>query len=162
MTILNWLSSFLPTRKRPTARTRTLVRARYDAAVINEDNRRHWANADGLSANSANSAEVRRVLRNRSRYEVANNSYARGIVLTLAHDVVGTGPRLQLLTQDGEANRRIEQAFMLWSRAVGLPEKLRTMRMARATDGEAFAILTNTEISVSRFRHSQSSNSGRR
>jgi lambda family phage portal protein len=143
MTMLNWLSSFLPTRKRPTARTRTLVRARYDAAVTNEDNRRHWANADGLSANSANSADVRRVLRNRSRYEVANNSYARGIVLTLAHDVVGTGPRLQLLTQDGEANRRIEQAFMLWSRAVGLPEKLRTMRTARATDGEAFAILTN-------------------
>lgn len=124
-------------------RSRSIVRARYDAAVTNEDNRRHWANADGISANAANSAEVRRVLRNRSRYEVANNSYARGIVLTLAHDVVGTGPRLQLLTADAEANRRIEQAFMLWAKTVGLPEKLRTMRMARATDGESFAILTN-------------------
>ena len=74
----------------------------------------------------------RSILRNRSRYEVANNSYARGIVLTLAHDVIGTGPRLQLLTADAEANRRIEQAFMLGAKAVGLPEKLRTMRMARA------------------------------
>jgi lambda family phage portal protein len=116
---------------------------RYDAATTTADNSRHWAAADGLSANSANSAQVRRILRNRARYEVANNSYARGIVLTLAHDVIGTGPRLQLLTEDAQANRKIEQAFMQWSKAVRLPDKLRTMRMARATDGEAFAILTN-------------------
>ncbi len=64
-------------------------------------------------------------------------------MLTLAHDVVGTGPRLQLLTSDTEANRRLEQVFMQWSKAVGLPEKLRTMRIARATDGESFAVLTN-------------------
>jgi lambda family phage portal protein len=120
-----------------------VLRARYDAAVANDDNRRHWANADGLSANAANSAEVRRVLRNRARYEVANNSYARGIVLTLANDVIGTGPRLQLLTPDSEANRQIEREFMKWSKAVSLPERLRTMRIARAEDGEAFAVLTS-------------------
>lgn len=122
-----------------------VVRARYDAAVTNEDNRRHWASADGLSANSANSAPVRRILRNRSRYEVANNSYARGIVLTLAHDVVGTGPRLQMLTADAEANRRIEIEFSRWAKGVGLAAILRTMRMARATDGEAFAVLTSNQ-----------------
>jgi lambda family phage portal protein len=119
------------------------VRGRYDAAVTTDDNRRHWANADGLSANAANSAEVRRVLRNRARYEVANNSYAKGLVLTIANAVVGTGPRLQLLTNDGEANTRIEREFMTWAKAVRLPEKLRTMRMARITDGEAFAVLTS-------------------
>ncbi len=118
-----------------------VVRARYDAAATNEDNRRHWANADGLSANAANSPEVRRILRNRSRYEVANNSYARGIILTLANDVIGTGPRLQMLTADGEANRRIELEFARWSKSIGLAEKLRTMRIARGADGEAFAIL---------------------
>ena len=119
------------------------LRGRYDAATTNDDNRRHWAAADGLSANAANNPQVRRVLRNRARYEVANNSYARGIVLTLANDVVGTGPRLQMLTADAEANSRIEREFMSWSRAVALPEKLRTMRLARAVDGEAFAILTS-------------------
>lgn len=123
-----------------------LVRARYDAAANNDDNRRHWANADGLSANSANSPEVRRVLRNRARYEVANNSYARGIVLTLAHDVVGTGPRLQLLTPDPEANNRIEREFQRWAKAIRLPETLRTMRFARAEDGETFAILTSNPL----------------
>lgn len=144
--MLTWLSRIFsrtqPDRQLHT-RWRSAVRGRYDAAVTNDDNRRHWSHADGLSANAANSPEVRRTLRNRARYETANNSYARGIVLTLSHDVVGTGPRLQLLTSDAEANRRIEQAFMLWARAIGLPEKLRTMRVARATDGEAFAILTS-------------------
>jgi lambda family phage portal protein len=119
-----------------------MVRARYDAAATSDENRRHWANADALSANAANNAEVRRVLRTRARYETANNSYARGIVLTLANDVVGTGPRLQLLTADAEANRTIERQFMLWAKATRLADKLRTMRAARATDGEAFAILT--------------------
>ena len=141
--MFRWLTSMLASKPQSSRRALRLLRARYDAAVTNEDNRRHWANADGLSANAANSPEVRRLLRNRSRYEVANNSYARGIVLTLANDVVGKGPRLQLLTDDAEANRRIEQTFMTWSKAVGLPEKLRTMRAARASDGEAFAILTS-------------------
>ena len=118
-----------------------VIRGRYDAAVTNDENRRHWAGADNHSANAANSREVRRILRMRSRYEVANNSYAKGIVLTLAADCIGTGPRLQVLTDSSEANRRIERSFQDWSRAVRLPEKLRTLRMARATDGEGFAVL---------------------
>jgi len=57
---------------------------------------------------------VRRVLRNRARppnYEVANNSYAKGMggVLTLANDTIGTGPRLQMLTEDADANARPPQ-----------------------------------------------------
>jgi lambda family phage portal protein len=142
--VFSWLANLFTSKPiRQSGRTLRLVRARYDAAATSDDNRRHWANADGLSANAANSPEVRRVLRNRARYEVANNSYARGIVLTLAHDVVGTGPRLQLRTANVEASNRIEREFARWSQAVALAEKLRTMRMARAEDGEAFAILTS-------------------
>ncbi|MDZ4848089.1 MAG: phage portal protein [Pirellulaceae bacterium] len=119
------------------------IDARYDAAVTSEDNRRHWAAADGMSAVAANSPEVRRTLRNRSRYEIANNSYARGISLTLANDCVGTGPRLQMLTDDDEANRFVEQEFFAWADAIGLAEKLRTMRLARVSDGESFGLLTS-------------------
>ena len=110
--------------------------ARYDAAVTTSDNVRHWAAADGLSANAANNPDVRRTLRNRSRYEIANNSYARGISLTLANDCVGTGPRLQMLTANANANRIVEQEFFAWADAIGLAEKLRTMRLARVSDGE--------------------------
>ena len=119
-----------------------ILRARYDAAQTTAENARHWAMADALSADAAMSADVRRKLRERARYEVANNSYAKGIVLTIANDCVGTGPRLQLLTPIAEANRQVEAAFANWAKAVDLAGKLRTMRMAKTTDGEVFAVLT--------------------
>ncbi len=88
---MNWssrLSNWLrPSARRPDSadvghhrlsKSRILsLLSRYDAAVTNDDNRRHWAAADGFSANTANNPDVRRTLRNRSRYEVANNSYAQ-------------------------------------------------------------------------------------
>ncbi len=141
--MFRWLSSMFASKATRSTRGRALVHARYDAASTTDDNRRHWAAADGLSANAANSPEVRRILRNRARYEVANNSYARGITLTLANDCIGTGPRLQLLTPSAEANRLIEAEFSRWAHSVDLAQKLRTMRLAQAQDGEAFAILTS-------------------
>ncbi|MFO8014546.1 MAG: phage portal protein [Phycisphaerae bacterium] len=119
-----------------------MLRARYDAAQTTAENARHWAMADALSADAAGTADVRRRLRERARYEVANNSYAKGIVLTLANDCVGTGPRLQLLGASADVNRRVEAAFARWAGAIDLAGKLRTMRMAKVTDGEAFAVLT--------------------
>ncbi|HOI56966.1 MAG TPA: phage portal protein [Phycisphaerae bacterium] len=132
----------LPAVLRAGSRLPLVMRARYDAAQTTADSARHWAMADALSADSAMSADVRRKLRQNARYEVANNSYAKGIVLTLANDCVGTGPRLQLLTSDGKLNNRVEEAFADWCRAVSLAAKLRTMRAAKATDGETFAVLT--------------------
>lgn len=120
-----------------------VVRGKYDAAQTTPENRRHWANADYLSADAAMGADVRRVLRSRARYEVANNSYAKGIVLTLANYVVGTGPRLQMLTDDSEANRLIEREFSRWASGVGLAHKLRTMRIAQCESGECFGLLTS-------------------
>jgi len=122
-------------------------RAKYDAAQTTSENRRHWANADQLSANAAANPEVRRVLRSRARYEIANNGYARGIVNTLANYVVGTGPRLQMLTDDPDANRIIEREFMRWAKATRLAQRLWTMRVSQCESGEVFAILsTNPRI----------------
>ena len=124
-----------------------VVKARFDAAQTSRDNVRHWAMADHLSADIEASPEVRRTLRMRARYEVANNSYAKGLVQMLANDTIGTGPRLQMLSEDESFNDELETAFMRWSEAVRLPQKLRTMRMSRCQDGEAFAILsTNPKI----------------
>ena len=117
------------------------IRARFDAATTTKDNARHWSAAEALSADAEADSSVRRTLRIRSRYEVQNNSYARGIVNTLADDVVGTGPRLQMLLDDDALNREIEHDFMVWAKAVHLARKLRTMRVARCQDGEAFAIM---------------------
>lgn len=144
---MGWLRGILGrSTRRPAAPRQLQVRARYDAAITNDANRKHWANADGLSADAAATPEVRRTLRNRARYESANNSYAAGIVATLANDVVGTGPRLQVLTDDPDANNAIEQAFNAWARSINLADRLRTMRMARAHSGECFAKLASNPV----------------
>jgi len=143
------LLAALRARLRGAAPQRALptLRGRYDAAQTTHENRRHWANADHLSARAAASPEVRRTLRSRARYEVANNSYAKGIVLTLANYVVGTGPRLQMLSDDPEANRLVEKEFARWAAGVGLAHKLRTMRVAQCESGECFGLLaTNPRV----------------
>ncbi len=132
-------------------RTRTppkqVVKARFDAAQTSKDNIRHWSMADHLSADEEARPEVRRTLRMRSRYEVANNSYAKGLVQMLANDTIGTGPRLQMLSADEDFNTEVETDFMRWAESVRLAQKLRTMRIARCQDGEAFAaMVTNPKI----------------
>lgn len=122
-------------------RLRGLLKASYDAAQDGTEDSRHWANADSLSADAANSVRVRTRLRNRARYECANNSYAAGILRTLAADTIGPGPYMQLLTDSAEDNRRVEAVFADWAREIGFADKLNVMRQARARDGEAFAVL---------------------
>ena len=96
--MLGWLKARFGGRREPAPIARRgrmrFVRGRFDAAQTTADNRRHWAYADSLSTDAAGTAAVRQTLRNRARYEVANNSYAKGIVLTLANDTIGAGPRL--------------------------------------------------------------------
>lgn len=116
-------------------------RARFDAAQTTKDNARHWAAAEFLSADAEADPAVRKTLRTRARYEVQNNSYARGIVSTIANDTVGTGPRLQMLFDSEELNHEIEHDFAVWAKKAQLAAKLRTMRMARCQDGEAFILL---------------------
>ena len=83
----------------------------------------------------------------RLRHEIANNSYARGLVQMLSTDTVGTGPRLQMLSPDEAFNDEVENEFARWAEAIRLAPKLRTMRMARCQDGETFAaMVTNPKV----------------
>lgn len=127
------------------------VQARYDAAQTTPSNARHWAQADWWSADAALHPGIRRTLRSRARYEASNNSYLAGMLQTLATDLVGTGPRLQLILPDVSPEdprvRKVEHAVHEWGRAVDLAAKLRLMRIARAVDGEAFAVKqTNPQL----------------
>ena len=123
-------------------------RSRYDAARTTADNAKHWANADHLAAVSALTPEVRRTLRIRSRYEVQNNCYAAGLVSTLAGDVVGTGPRLQVRTGDQSVNAAVEAAWLTWVKADGLVDKLRVLERSKITDGEGFALFAADATAV--------------
>lgn len=124
--------------------------SKVDAAQTSDENRRHWANADALSADSAYDPGTRWRLRNRSRYEALNNCYAKGAVRSSADDLVGKGPRLQLHIpgdRDDTWSRSIERSYHAWSELSLLPIRLRTAEKARVRDGECFGIFdTNTRL----------------
>jgi capsid protein len=63
----------------------------------------------------------------------------------LAADTIGTGPRLQLMTDNPGLNRMVEEHFQRWADAVHLGDKLRTMRVARCQDGESFAVMVTDD-----------------
>ena len=124
-------------KKKATKAVRSIpiwMKARFDAASTSKDNAKHWAAAEFLSADAEADSAARKILRTRSRYEVQNNSYARGIVNTIADDTIGTGPRLQMLMESDELNKEIEHDFLVWAKRVHLAQKLRTMRVARCQE----------------------------
>lgn len=132
------------TKKKTTRAKSNQVELKYDAAQTTPSNARHWLAADGLSGIESNSEGVRQVLRNRSRYEVSNDTIAHGIIKTLVDDTVGTTPRLQLSSDAGTAkvDELVEKAFKKWATANKLAKKSRLMRRAKIVDGEAFLVLS--------------------
>lgn len=121
--------------------------ASYDAARTDDDNVRHWRNADALSADAAASPSVRAILRSRARYEChENNCYGRGIVRTLANDLFGTGPRLEMMLESDEDNAAIESLWREWVNETGLNDKLRLAHEARIVDGEFFLLFVSNPM----------------
>ena len=100
-------------RSQPRKTEAPVARARFEAAEQGDDYK-HWAGADAFAADAALSPAKRRTMRNRARHERVNNSYLAGISATLASDLIGTGPRLQLDIGDTEAAREVERAFYDW------------------------------------------------
>jgi lambda family phage portal protein len=156
MGIFRKITSWLRSDTAPQQAVRVMARpinARYDAAVGDEFNKNHWNNADSLSAKQANSPAVRERLRNHSRYEVANNCYARGLCNTVADIVIGYGPTLTIKRkpdaseQERKAAAEVSRLFNEWAEEIDLWGKLWTMRVSKLQDGEAFALFrTNPRL----------------
>jgi lambda family phage portal protein len=134
-----FMSSLSPSRPRDNAPHR--ARSRYDAAQTSDENRKHWAAVDSFAAVSQLTPEVRRTLRNRARYECQNNSFAAGLIRTLVNDTVGTGPRLQLLTDNDELNAAVEVLWSQWAAATDWALTCRVLSGVRYVTGECFAVL---------------------
>lgn len=120
--------------------TQKPILAKFDLAQTTRENRVHWAGTDSLSARASMSPAVRRVIRIRSRYEAENNSWYAGILRTATNHIAANGPRLQLLTDNAEGNKRVERAYAKWSKMIQLADKRRTVVEAYWRDGEVFAM----------------------
>lgn len=137
-------------------------RAGYDSAETTTENTNLWANADARSANASNSYDARRTLRMRSRYEIANNGYAGGLLETRTNETLGTGPRLQLnlpetpaalgeaapvsganATESPDPARQVELLFCEWWESVGFADKLAVIDLTEQRDGEVFALFVS-------------------
>jgi capsid protein len=121
------------------------IAARYDNSQTTHENVRNWNNTDYYSARAANNYQVRRSLRIRSRYELANNPFLFGICNGNADDLVNTGPTLQILTDRASYNAEVEAAWREWCDEVEWVEKLRTIKLARTVDGEGFLVFKTVE-----------------
>ncbi len=114
--------------------------AKYENAQTTDENVRNWWGSDFLSAKAANSFEVRRSLKARSRNEVSNNPYMFGIATSNADDLVNTGPTLQCLRSSASENAQIERAWSDWWAEIEGVEKLRTVKLAKTVDGEGILV----------------------
>jgi capsid protein len=121
-----------------TVRQLKAMEARYAAASDPEEMVTHWAQADALDADTANSLAIRKKLRERSRLESGNNGYSCGMVRTNANYVIGRGPTLRMQTGSPTFNAMIEARWQSWCNAVGFARKLRTVCKAKTGDGEGF------------------------
>jgi hypothetical protein len=119
------------------------ISARYDAAQTTVENSRHWAAADDLSADAAANPEVRRILRRRARYELANGGYANGMNKQKANDLIGSGPRLQMLLDDEAQNQKLEAEWKAWADATRFARTLRTACRAKVRCGEALGLIVS-------------------
>ena len=123
---------------------RLFVATRYDSARHLPDFDWRWQ--DSKSADYSMTADVRKRIRERARYEVANNSYATGAGWSIVNAVIPNLPKLQFTpiekTAAGDAlAKKLESDFSAWAHEIRLAEKLRSMRFAKFQDGETFAIL---------------------
>jgi len=114
------------------------LRASFDLAQTTVHNSNHWAAADSLAARAATSPAVRKLCRQRSRYEADNNSWYSGILQTAANHIVGKGPRLQVTTLNAAGNRKLEAAWKTWCKQQELSEILRGSLVTYWKDGETF------------------------
>lgn len=124
------------------------LRAGYEASKSGVENRNHWSATDELGPVSAHTTAVRGTLRKRCRYERDNNPHLNALLKTYGHNLIGTGPRLnlQLPTQYHESARIVEKDFAAWAKAVDLAEKLRLMAETRPVDGESFGRLVTNPL----------------
>ena len=118
-------------------------RAGFDASADNRFNSNHFADASTSDITSIIMGD-RSAMVKRCRYEYRNNAYARAMVMSWANEIVGTGPKLQMQTDNSKLNTMIENLWNEWAKHCDASEKqnlagmLRTSLGALPQFGEAF------------------------
>lgn len=116
--------------------------AHYD--VVNryyQDDQWQYANTDPASITDSLTTRIKLV--SAARFTVANNSYCSGIVRKMSQEVVGTGPRLEIMpdapsARAARAAKRLEQIWEEWSEETTFVENLCMAVSEEIIAGEIF------------------------
>jgi len=119
--------------------------AGYESARTSDENKKHLAQADDLAPIGQLTPDVRRRIRKWSRHEAINNCYYAGVVRTLVADTVGTGARLQMLTDDPGLNLAVEDLWRVWAAAADWPLSSRVLCGVELVAGECFGVFRDSK-----------------
>ena len=119
------------------------VQARLDSQFTTPLNAGHFALMDAMSVDAMASWMVRRKIRMMCRYEYHNNPLMMGVCDTYADYVIGTGPKLQILTKNRKFNDAVEAIYSEWAEEVALSDRLHGSCAATCYNGEGFSLLRN-------------------
>lgn len=110
----------------------------YDNALDRRGTREHWRRATSGDADKEADA-ARPTLRDRARYEIRNNCFARGMVDAHANDCVGTGPTLAVNTgYRPQLNNAFEKGFNAWAESASADGRASFWDLLRLCDSEQF------------------------
>ena len=129
----------------PPSRPTERLAAVYESAQDNTDNRRLWQYASQTGADVLATQATRWRLAARARYVYRNNCYCQGMLHTLANDVVGSGPRVEIVPA-GEGDRAaraanaLEREFADWCEETLFAHGLWTAIIQRVLAGDFFGV----------------------
>lgn len=125
-------------RKRRQERRAIPVRASVLNSVDDRQNAAYFTTAQDNSADRICSTQERKRLRAMCRKVFLDNSFALNAARSLALSVYGSGPSLQVKTDDDVLNTAIEQLYKRWRKQTEYDTKFLTAIQALCSDGEAF------------------------
>lgn len=87
----------------------------WDAAANGRLTAKHWAGKESTRDADSEAALARPTLRQRARYEIRNNGYAKGMTETYADDLIGPGPTFTAHSGEDDYNEKFQGYFSRWA-----------------------------------------------
>lgn len=105
----------------------------------------HWKYANSLASSALDTYEVLLRLRRLCRSEFRNNPHLKGLILKMGHEVIGTGPQLEVIPDNvtkktQQAANRVEKFFADHACEIRMTQKLRVRENEKKVGGESFSV----------------------
>ena len=106
----------------------------------------HWKYAQtNLASSALDTYEVLQRLRRLSRSEFRNNPHLKGLILKMGHEVIGTGPKIEIIPdklndKTQRAANQTERFFHEHACKIRMTQKLRMREFEKKIGGESFSV----------------------